>query len=149
MVTIDSRQCVRWDFSCNRQGHRSGLWGHWADFVVLGDALIMKIVVRQTVLFGKFYLCYFHLVSTRICCQRAWSAKSACFCERWCYTDGDCVYFCCCIQSSSRAMSRDLGISLWSNAQISSNPSLFIVVLGCRLATELQQRKLQREVYQK
>jgi len=119
--------------SCGRQGYRIRLWGRGADFIVLSDALILKIVVRQTVLLGKFYFCCFHMLGTRICCWRAWSAKCACFCELWCYTDGDCVCYCC-IPSTSRAVSKDFEISLWSNAHISSNPSLFIVVLGCRLA---------------
>ena len=40
-----------------------------------------------------------------------------------------CVKFCC-IPSTSRAVSRDCGISLWSDGQSSRIPSRSIVVLG-------------------
>jgi hypothetical protein len=52
-----------------------------------------------------------------------------------------------CIPSPSRAVSRDGGISLLWNAQSNCIPSRFIVASGAVSRLELQQRKLQREVY--
>ena len=62
-------------FHCDRQGQKIGLGGHGADFVVLSDALIMKISVRQTVLLSKFYFCFFHMMSTRTAASRLISEK--------------------------------------------------------------------------
>jgi len=56
-------------FHCDRQGQKIGLGGHGADFVVLSDALIMKIAVRQTVLLSKFYFCFFPHDEHQNCCQ--------------------------------------------------------------------------------
>jgi len=116
---------------------------------VMGQILLYSVKSWKLLSDRPFCLASFiFVVSTRWTPESAASApnqrKVLVFCELFCYTDGACVCFCCCISSPSRAVSRDFGISLWSNAQISSNPSPFIVVLGCRIAPELQQRKLQR-----